>query len=285
GGLMDVALDPDFESNQMIYLSFAAAGPEGKATTALGRGKLVNDRLEGFEVIFRQEPWVEGPNHFGNRIVFDNEGHVYLALGERFQFDPAQDLDNHLGKMVRINKDGSVPEDNPFVDQQNAKPEIWSYGHRNIEAAAVDPESGELWVAEMGPLGGDELNKPEAGKNYGWPEVSWGINYDGSDIPDPPSKPEFADAVEKFTPVISPSGMIFYSGNSFPEWQGDVFIGGLSAQDLVRLEIEDDRVTKQERLPLPERVRDVEQGPDGNIYILASPNEGTGNVWRIEPLG
>jgi glucose/arabinose dehydrogenase len=285
GGLMDVALDPEFKQNQLVYLSFAAPGPEGKAATALGRGKLVDDRIEDFDVIFRQEPWVDGAYHFGNRIEFDDEGHLFLALGERFQFDPAQDLSNHLGKVIRINRDGSIPDDNPFVDQENAKPEIWSYGHRNIEAAAVHPESGELWIGEMGPLGGDELNQPEPGKNYGWPEVSWGINYDGSEIADPPSKPEFADAVAHYSPVFSPSGMVFYTGDKFPEWRGHALLGGLSGHEVVRLEIDGDKVVNEERIPLPERIRDVEQGPDGNVYIIASPKEDPGAVWRMRPMG
>jgi glucose/arabinose dehydrogenase len=284
GGLMDVALDPNFQQNQLVYLSFAAPGPDGKAATALGRGKLVNDRLENFEVIFRQEPWIDGALHFGNRIVFDDEGHLFLTLGERFQYNPAQDLSNTLGKIVRLNLDGSIPEDNPFVNDPNADPAIWSYGHRNIEAAAFDPETGKLWVAEMGPLGGDELNQPEAGRNYGWPVVSWGIHYNGDDIPDPPTHPEFADAVAHYSPVFSPSGMVFYTGKQFPEWRGNALIGGLSAQDVVRLEIDGNEVVNEERIPLPERIRDVEQGPDGNIYIATGPKDEPGSVWKMTPL-
>ncbi|MCW8196024.1 PQQ-dependent sugar dehydrogenase [Proteobacteria bacterium 005FR1] len=283
GGLMDVALDPNFEQNQLIYLSFAAPGPDGKAATALGRGRLVNDQLEDFQVIFRQEPWIEGPYHFGNRIVFDDEGHLFLTLGERFQFDPAQDLSNTLGKVVRLNPDGSIP-DNPFVNDPKANPAIWSYGHRNIEAAAIDPDTGKLWVVEMGPLGGDELNQPEAGRNYGWPVVSWGIHYNGDDIPDPPTRPEFADAIAHYSPVISPSGMVFYTGDRFPKWQGNALIGGLSSQDVVRLAMDDNEVVNEERIPLPERIRDLEQGPDGNIYIVTGPKEEQGSVWKMTPL-
>ncbi|MDX1531316.1 MAG: PQQ-dependent sugar dehydrogenase, partial [Rhodothermales bacterium] len=256
--------------------------PGGSAATALGRGRWVEDRIEDFEVIFQQEPWITGPNHFGNRIAFSPDGPLFLALGERFQFDPAQDLSNTLGVVVRINPDGSIPEDNPFVGDPEAEDAIWSYGHRNIEAAVVHPETGALWVAEMGPLGGDELNKPEAGKNYGWPVVSWGMNYDGTDIPDPPTRPEFADAVKHWNPVISPSGMIVYTGGAFPEWQGSVFIGGLSAHDLVRVEVEGDAVVGEERIPLGTRIRDVEQGPDGMIYVLT--DEDDGNVWRLSPM-
>lgn len=282
GGLMDVALDPDFAENGYVYLSYAAPGPEGSAATALGRGRFADDRIEGFEVLFRQEPWITGSKHFGNRIAFSPEGHVFLALGERFQFDPAQDPSNHLGAVVRINRDGSVPEDNPFVGDPNAADEIWSYGHRNIESAAIDPETGALWVVEMGPLGGDELNRPEAGRNYGWPAVSWGINYDGTEIPDPPTRPEFADAVKQWTPVISPSGMAFYTGSVFPEWRGSALIGSLTRQALVRVRVEGDAVVEEEIIPLDARIRDVEQGPDGHVYVLTDKDDG--NVWRLSPL-
>ena len=282
GGLLDVALDPDFAENSLVYLSYAAPGPEGNAASALGRGRWADDRIEGFEEIFRQEPWITGPNHFGGRIVFSPDGYLFFTLGERFQFEPAQDLSNHLGTVVRLNPDGSVPAENPFVNQADARPEIWSYGHRNVQAAAVNPETGALWIAEMGPLGGDELNLPESGQNYGWPVVSWGINYDGTEIPDPPTRPEFTDALTHWSPVISPSGMIFYTGDVFPEWRGDAFIGGLSAQGLVRVTLDGSSVTGEERLPLGKRIRDVEQGPDGFIYLLTDEDEG--HVWRLEPL-
>ena len=288
GGLLDVALDPNFIENSLVYLSYAAAGPEASAASALGRGRWVEaeggtGRIEGFEEIFLQTPWITGPNHFGGRIVFSPDGLLYLTLGERFQFDPAQDLSNHLGTLVRLNPDGSVPESNPFVGQEGAEDEIWSYGHRNVQAAAIHPDTGELWIAEMGPLGGDELNLPEAGQNYGWPVVSWGINYDGTTIPDPTTRPEFADAVTHWTPVISPSGMIFYTGEMFPEWQGSMMIGGLSAHDIVRLEAgEEGGMVEAERIPLGVRIRDLEQGPDGAIYVLVDQDEG--NVWRITPL-
>ena len=288
GGLLDVALDPEFEENSLVYLSYAAAGPEASAASALGRGRWVEaedgtGRIEGFEEIFLQTPWITGPNHFGGRIVFSPDGYLYLTLGERFQFEPAQDLSNHLGTVVRLNPDGSVPESNPFVGQEGAEPEIWSYGHRNVQAAAIHPDTGELWIAEMGPLGGDELNLPEGGNNYGWPVVSWGINYDGTTIPDPTTRPEFADAVTHWTPVISPSGMIFYTGEMFPEWQGSMMIGGLSAHDIVRLESDGEGgMVEAERIPLGVRIRDLEQGPDGAIYVLVDQDEG--NVWRITPL-
>lgn len=282
GGLLDVALDPEFQDNQYVYLSYAEPGEGETASTALGRGTWEDDQIQNFEVIFRQEPKVEGPNHFGGRIVFTGEEQLYLTLGERFKFDPAQNLANHLGAIVRIGHDGSVPQDNPFVGQADAEDEIWSYGHRNIEAAALDPNTGELWVAEMGPLGGDELNQPEAGKNYGWPVVSWGENYDGTDIPDPTTHPEFADAHIHWTPTISPSGMTYYTGDMFPEWKGSLLIGGLTSSGLVRVSIDGEEASEAERIPLGARIRDVVQAPDGSIYVLTDQEEG--NIWRISPL-
>ena len=285
GGLMDVALHPDFARNRMVYLSFAEPGNGGEAGTALGRGRLVNDRLENFEVIWRQEPKLVGPNHFGNRIAFAPDGKVFLALGERFQFGPAQDLSNTLGAVVRLNDDGSIPSDNPFVGQAGAEGAIWSYGHRNIESAAIHPETGQLWVVEMGPLGGDELNAIERGANYGWPVVSWGINYDGVEIPDPTEFPQFEDAVHHWSPVRSPSGMIVYTGDTFPEWRGDIFFGALSAGGLERVDMENGRVVGTEFIPFNTRIREVEQGPDGAIYLLTNKTAGMGEVWRLEPLG
>ncbi len=282
GGLMDVAIDPDFAGNSYIYLSYAKPGEAGKATTALGRGKLAGDRIEGFQDIFVQEPYIEGTAHFGNRIEFSPDGkYLYLALGERFQFDPAQDLANHLGTVIRIFPDGGVPQDNPFVGRPNVKDEIWSYGHRNIEAMAFQPETGALWVGEMGPRGGDELNKIEKGANYGWPIVSWGEHYNGRDIPDPPTRPEYEDAARHWTPVISPSGMEFYRGNMFPGWKNNALIGGLTTRELVRLVFDGTEVREEDRLPLPARIRDVETAPDGSIYVLTDQDDG--GVLRIAP--
>lgn len=284
GGLMDVALHPAFAKNRMLYLSFAEPGEGGTAGTALGRGRLGEDRVEDFEVIWRQQPKVEGPNHFGNRIVFSPEGHVFLALGERFKFGPAQNPSNTLGAVVRLNDDGSVPEDNPFVGEDGAEAAIWSYGHRNIEAAAIHPETGQPWVAEMGPFGGDELNVIEAGANYGWPVVSWGINYDGVSIPDPTEYPDFADAVHHLSPVRSPSGMIFYTGELFPEWQGDILFGSLSDGGVERVNMEGGDVAGTEFIPFNTRIREVEQGPDGGVYLLTNTRDGAGAVWRMAPL-
>ncbi|MDT0646279.1 PQQ-dependent sugar dehydrogenase [Zunongwangia sp. F260] len=280
GGLLDVALDPDFEQNKYVYLSFAEPGQDSTASTALGRGRFEDNQIKGFEVIFRMEPKVEGPNHFGGRIVFARDGMLFLTLGERFKFEPAQDLSSHLGTIVRINKDGSVPQDNPFLGDENARDEIWSYGHRNIESAAIDPESGLLWIAEMGPLGGDEFNQPEAGSNYGWPKVSWGDNYDGSKIPDPEPDSEFADAVVHWTPTISPSGLIFYTGSMYPEWQNSALIGGLTSSGLVRMDVNGEQAEEVERIPLTIRVRDIEQAPDGSIYVLT--DEDNGKILRLK---
>jgi glucose/arabinose dehydrogenase len=282
GGMLDVALDPNFEENNLVYLSYSEPGDNGKAGTALGRGKLQNGEISDFEVIFRMEPKVEGPNHFGGRIIFIDDNHLYLTLAERFKFEPAQDLSNHLGTIVRIHPDGSIPQDNPFIGNEKAKDAIWSYGHRNIESAAIDPATGTLWVAEMGPMGGDELNHPEAGKNYGWPVVSWGDNYDGTKIPDPDTRPEFADAVITWTPTISPSGMIFYEGEHFKEWQGDMFIGGLTSTGLVRVKVNGEKAEEVERIPLNLRIRDVEQAPDGSIYVLT--DEDNGKVMQLKLL-
>lgn len=285
GGMLDVAVGPNFQESRYVYLSFSEPGSEGSASTALGRGRMPegSNRLEDFEVLFRQQPKIVGPNHFGGRIVFSNDGeHLFLTMGERFQFEPAQDSTNTLGTIARLNLDGSVPEGNPFVGQ-GGEDEIWSFGHRNIESATIHPETGRLWIAEMGPLGGDELNQPQAGRNYGWPTVSWGQDYDGADIPDPPTHPRFADAVIHWTPVISPSGMAFYTGDQFPEWQGSALIGSLSDQSLVRVEIDGGQATEAERIPMEgARIRSVDQGPDGNVYVLTDQDDG--NVWRVRPL-
>ena len=280
GGLLDVALDPDFSSNGYIYLSFAEADGS-KASTTLGRGRLRNDQLQDFNVIFRQEPKVDGNLHFGGRIVFSRGGHLFLSMGDRNKLDPAQDLSNQIGTIIRIQPDGSVPPSNPFVNQDGAKPEIWSYGHRNVQGLAIHPETGELWETEMGPRDGDELNLIEAGKNYGWPEVSWGNHYDGRKIPDPSTKPEFTDALLQWTPVISPSGMIFYTGELFPDWQGSLLISGLSSEALVRVEIDGRKAKEVERISMGARIRDVELAPDGSLYLLTDDKDG--QILRLTP--
>lgn len=282
GGLLDVKLDPDFAENRLVYITYSEAG-DGGASTAVARGRLNEGAtaLEGTEVIFHQEPKVSGGNHFGSRLAFSPDGKLFVTLGERFKFDPAQDLSNHLGALVRINPDGSVPPDNPFVGRQDAEPEIWSYGHRNVEGAAIHPDTGRLWIHEMGPRGGDELNLPEPGRNYGWPLVSWGRHYDGRDIPDPPTRPELAQSIHHWTPVISPSGMTFYTVDLFEGWRGDLLIGSLSDRALVRVELEGERVTGEERLDMGARIRDVVEGPDGAVYLLT--DKANGEILRLAP--
>lgn len=288
GGLLDVALDPDFAENRLVYVSYAEAG-EGGNGTAVARGVLSEDMtsLEDVEVIFRQQPKVQSTKHFGSRLVFDGEGHLFVTLGERSdrQFrTQAQDLDSHLGKIVRINPDGGVPDDNPFVGQDGALPEIWAYGVRNVQAAAINPASGVLWEIEHGPRGGDELNVIEPGANYGWPVVTLGVEYSGDPLPEAAESREgMVDAIYSWTPVIAPSGMIFYDGEAFPDWQGNLFVGGLASTALVRLTLDGDSVTGEERLlePLGLRIRDVAQGPDGAIYVAT--DHSSGEILRISP--
>lgn len=288
GGLLDVAIDPAFGDNRLVYLSFAESG-EGGSGTAVARGRLSDDlnALEDVEVIFRQQPKVASTAHFGSRLVFDREGRLYITLGERSQAQfrtQAQDLGSHLGKIVRINADGSVPQDNPFVEQEGMLPEIWAYGVRNVQAAALHPETGVLWEIEHGPRGGDELNIIEPGANYGWPLVTLGVEYSGSPLPDAVEHKEgMVDAIYSWTPVIAPSGMLFYDGDAFPDWQGDLFVGGLASTALVRLAVDGDSVVGEERLleKLGLRIRDVAQAPDGSIYVAT--DDANGEIIRISP--
>lgn len=284
GGLLDVALAPDFAESNHVYLAYSRPGSGTASTTALGRGVWTGDAIQDFEVLFVQEPEYPNGFHFGSRIAFTPDGqHLFLSTGERNLKDPSQDLGSHLGKLLRLNLDGSVPDDNPFVGQDGAMPEIWSYGHRNIQSLAFHPETGDLWKAEFGPRDGDELNLVQAGANYGWPIVSWGDNYDGSPIPDPPTRPEFTDAVRQWSPVISPSGMNFYTSEVFSEWTGSLFISSLSKRGLVRLEIEGGQVTHEETISLGARIRDVQPGPDGHLYVATDQRNGA--VWRLSPMG
>lgn len=282
GGLLDVTLDPDFADNSRLYFTFSEARGAG-AGTSVASARLVEGGLEDVSVIFRQEPAIKGGKHFGSRIEFAPDGAMFVVLGERFQFDPAQDLSNHLGTVVRIRPDGAVPQDNPFVGKAGARPEIWSYGHRNMQAAAIHPQTGALWVVDHGPKGGDELVAPEAGRNYGWPVVSWGDNYDDTPIPDPPSRPEFADAAFQWTPVIAPSGATFYTGDRFADWRGDLLIGGLKVKALVVMDMAGSQPREAERLDLDARIRDVAQGPDGAVYLVT--DEKDGKILRLTPAG
>ena len=289
GGLLDVALDPSFEENRLVYVSFAEPGEGGTNSTAVARGRLSNDgtALENVEVIFSQQPKLPSTMHFGSRLIFDGNGHLFITLGERSKEEfrgQAQDLGSHLGKIVRVNPDGSVPEDNPFANQEGALPEIWSYGHRNIQAAAMNPETGELWEIEHGPKGGDELNIPKPGANYGWPEVSFGVNYSGTPVGTGESDaPGFEDPIYQWTPVIAPSGMAFYAGEAFPDWEGDLFVGGLASTALVRLELDGNSAVDEERIleKAGRRIRDVVVGPEGALFLVT--DEDNGEIIRITP--
>jgi glucose/arabinose dehydrogenase len=268
GGFGDVVLHPDFATNGLVYLSYAEAGNGGAgAAVARARLDLAAHRLEDLQVVWRQVPKVGGGGHFGHRIAFDEEGYLWISSGERQQFDPAQQMDKNLGKIVRLHDDGSVPADNPFAAEGGVTAQIWSLGHRNPLGLAFDG-NGQLWNVEMGPRGGDELNRVERGANYGYPLVSNGNHYDGRDIPDHPTRPEFHAPAVFWNPVISPSSLLIYSGSEFPEWQGDAFIGGLSSQSLVRVEFTGDSAREAARYAMGQRIRAVEQGPDGALWIL-----------------
>ena len=283
GGLLDVALSPTFSDDGVIYLSYAEPG-EGNdlATTALGRGRLAGERIEDWQVIFRQAPRLASGHHFGSRIVFDGEGHLFLALGENNQRPTSQKLDHLQGKVVRLHLDGSVPADNPFVGQEGVRPEIWSYGHRNQQGAARHPVTGALWTSEHGPRGGDEVNIPAAGKNYGWPLATYGINYSGQPIPEATGTAAPGTEPPHYYFERSPglSGMAFYTHERFPAWQGSLFLGGLATMDLIRLQLDGDAVVAEERLlgDRKTRVRDVRQGPDGYLYLLS---EADGKILRL----
>ena len=285
GGLLDVALDPGFDGNSLVYLSYTEPR-DGANGTSVARGRLTAGGLQDVEVIFRQLPAVAGGHHFGSRLVFARDGRLFVTLGDRgSQRDRSQTLDSHIGKVVRIERDGGVPADNPFVGRDGALPEIWSYGHRNIQGAALHPETGELWTHEHGPKGGDELNLTLPTRNYGWPVATYGTEYSGAKITDDPTPPGIEPPVHHWVPSIAVSGLIFYTGERFPQWRGDAFVGGLRSQQLVRLELDGNRVVHEERLlrgDLRERVRDVEQGPDGYIYLLT--DEDDGRLLRIEPI-
>ncbi|AYN94816.1 PQQ-dependent sugar dehydrogenase [Pseudomonas sp. LTJR-52] len=281
GGLMDVALSPSFAEDRLIYLSYSEGGGEDdKAGTAVGRGTLSADmtRVEGFTVIFRQEPKLSTGAHFGSRLVFDQQGYLFIALGENNQRITAQALDKLQGKLVRIKADGTVPNNNPFVGQSDARPEIWSYGHRNQQGAALNPWTGQVWTNEHGPRGGDEVNIPLAGKNYGWPVATHGINYSYTPIPEAKGKDVPGTEQPLYVWEKSPgvSGMAFYSADQFPAWKNSLFIGALAQESLIRLQLEGDKVVHEERL-LEEkgaRIRDVRQGPDGYLYVLTDSSEG-----------
>ena len=284
-GLLDVVLSPDFATDQRVYLSYAEPHWRGNlAGTAVLRGRLDGTALRDVEVIYRQQPKLSSGTHVGSRLVFDDAGHLFVTQGENNKRATAQELDKLQGKLVRINADGSVPPDNPFVGRDGARPEIWSYGHRNMQGAALHPVTRKLWTTEHGPMGGDEINIPAPGRNYGWPVITWGINYSGEPIPE--ASGTAAEGMEqphhywKVSPAIS--GMAFYTADRVPAWQHSLFLGALAKTSLIRLELDGDRIVDEERLLTErnERIRDVRQGPDGYLYVLTdAPN---GKLLRLE---
>ncbi|XID75039.1 PQQ-dependent sugar dehydrogenase [Alkanindiges sp. WGS2144] len=284
GGLGDVVLHPDFDQNGLIYLSYAESGAGGKGA-AVARAKLVLDdkgdgQLSGIQVIWRQVPKVSGEGHFGHRIAFDPQGMLWISSGERQKFDPAQDMSTNLGKIIRLKDDGSIPADNPFVNQGGVAAQVWSLGHRNPLGLAFNAQ-GQLWEIEMGPKGGDELNLIEKAQNYGYPLVSNGVHYDGKPIPNHSTRPEFKAPAISWTPVISPSSLIFYTGSQFPAWENNALVGGLSSQALIRLEFDGNRAREAERFDMGARIREVEQGPNGAVWVLEDgPNA---NLLQLVP--
>ena len=290
GGLGDIIPHPSFAENGVVYLSYAEAGDGGRGA-AVARATLARQgdaaSLENLEIIWRQQPKVSGDGHYSHRLQFSPDGqHLFITSGERQKQTPAQDMQSDLGKIIRLNPDGSVPDDNPFQDQGELARTFWTVGHRNMLGIDFDGE-GRLWVHEMGPRGGDEINLIEPGENFGWPVVSNGVNYSGSDIPDHDTRPEFAAPEASWTPVIAPSGMVIYSGDLFPAWQGDALIGGLRSQALVRVDLgqQDDgtMAAETERFDMGARIREVEQGPDGAIWALE--DGAGGRLLRIAPGG
>ena len=285
GGLLDVALHPDFAQNRLVYLSYAAGDRRGVGTE-VARGRLADGRLEDVEILFRQVPKVSGGRHFGSRLVFARDGTLFISLGDRGNhMHAAQDTKNHIGTVIRLNDDGTVPKDNPFVGKDGALPEIFSYGHRNVQGMVLNTETGEVWTHELGPRGGDEVNILKAGANYGWPVITHGIDYDGSIISERTHAPGMEQPLVYWDPSIAPSGMAFYRGDKFPRWRGNLFVGVLKFQHLRRLELDGGKVVHQETLlkSLGERIRDVRSGPDGYLYVLTDSPEG--RLLRLEPAG
>jgi glucose/arabinose dehydrogenase len=286
GGVLDVVLHPKFASNNLIYWSFSEPHEGGLTNTAVARGTFVDGptpRVNDVQVIYHQVPSLASTMHYGSRLVWNRDGTLFVTQGER-SITPgrmqAQQMDSLLGKIVRLNEDGSVPKDNPFVETPGARPEIWTIGHRNIQSAAINPATGELWEVEHGTKGGDEINIARKGKDYGWPTIAYGIEYQGGPITGGiTAKPGMEQPIYYWDPVIAPSGMTFYTGSLFPAWKGSLFIGGLGSTNLVRLDVSGDRITGEERLltdlqPKPERIRDVRQGPDGALYLLTDNTQG-----------
>ncbi|MBB1473589.1 MULTISPECIES: PQQ-dependent sugar dehydrogenase [unclassified Luteimonas] len=290
GGLGDVLPHPRFSDNGLVYLSYAEPGRGDERGAAVARARLVADadggRLEDLKVIWRQVPKVSGNGHYGHRLLFGADGKLWISSSERQAFDPAQDMASNLGKIIRLEDDGSVPADNPFAAQGGVAAQVWSLGHRNVLGIDFDAQ-GRLWNTEMGPKGGDELNLVERGANYGYPVVSNGDHYDGRDIPDHDTRPEFKAPAISWSPVISPSSLLFYSGSAFPAWQGSAFIGGLSSQSLVRVAFEGDSAREAERFDMGARIRAVEQGPEGALWLLEDGGRdgSLGRLLKLEAAG
>jgi glucose/arabinose dehydrogenase len=284
GGLLDVALHPDFERNRLVYLSYSKPDPRG-ATTAVVRGRFEGDRLVDVEEIFEADARSDRSVHFGSRLVFDGKGHLFISIGERGVMQEAQNLANHQGTIVRLHDDGRVPADNPFVGREDARPEIYAYGIRSPQGLALHPATGELWEAEHGPRGGDEINLILPGRNYGWPVITYGINYNGQPISDITEKEGMEQPLHYWVPSIATSGLAFYTGDRFPHWKGDVFVGGLAGMHLARVRFQGTTPVEQEKLltELGHRIRDVRSGPDGYLYLLVdAPNA---PMLRLEPAG
>ncbi len=281
GGLLDVALSPEFARDRLVYVSFSEPG-DGGAGTAVARARLGERGLDDTQVIWRQHPKVGAVIHWGSRLVFRPDGTLFVTLGDRGSREHVQDLGTTVGKVVRIQPDGQIPRDNPFVGRSGARPEIWSYGHRNAQSAVLDAR-GQLWTVEHGARGGDELNHPEAGRNYGWPVITYGVDYSGARIGVGTARPGMEQPVYYWDPVIAPSGATFYTGDRFPDWRGDLLVGSLTPGGLVRLRLVDGRVAAEARYVIDpgERVRDVRQGPDGLIYLLT--DNPRGRIVRLEP--
>lgn len=283
GGLLDIALHPRFAETHLVYLSYSGAGAGGSGTE-VARGRLVEDRLVDLKTILVVQPKSPGVRHYGSRLLFGRDGRLYVTTGERGDRNRAQDLGDLAGKVLRISDDGAIPSDNPFIGRPDARPEIFGYGNRNPQGLAMHPETGQIWEVEHGPKGGDELNILSAGANYGWPVITYGRSYGGQPIGEGTAKAGMEQPIKYWTPSISPSGMVFYTGDDFPDWRGNLFVGALSGRALVRLELDGKTVLHEERLlkGLRKRIRDVRQGPDGRLYLLT--DEPNGALLRVDPI-